>query len=593
MRRYTKKMGIKKKLQVNFTIIFIILTGMICLFWYKAMSDMAREKAISRLSSSIDTISSELDNIQKDASYISLILSFSAEEESHILTGGLLIEDYRQLEGERSLTKTVSDFYSYRNYISSILLRGINGKVFSNGMPQSKLDLTDQPWFDKILEDQGNGVFIGTHTNDGESGRNKNYVVSAARRLMSSGQTIGYVVVDISYEYMVKRFANMVEKGSTVLIVDEDGGIVYNSREPELPGGKLCETELGETADLLERQSGSFRKKIGGKDTMVLYRRSGFSGWSTVCLMPMGVIVQDIIGTLRIILTISLCLLLAGVFLIGYFSTYMTKHIMSLKRYVDRTGGENRLETIPVIASGDEVEELGNSFNQMIKRIRQLMEDLEIRKQKEKNAEFQALYAQISPHFLSNTLNTIHWMAERQKADNISELTRSLITLLQYSMNNKKEIVTVEEELDYIRNYLVIQEYRYYGLFDVSFQIGEGLKRCRILKFMIQPLVENSIMHGLAKLDRPGRILISVKKEGERLVIMVADNGAGFSVDAYEKQKTHHIGIENIRQRISLFYGEEYSLTIKSKKDCYTCVKMELPLCFEKGEDYAKPDDCG
>lgn len=588
-----KKMGMKKKLQINFTIIFIFLTGMICLFWYKAMSDMAREKAISRLSSSIDTISSELDNLQKDASYISLILSFSAEEESHILTGSLLIEDYRQLESERSLTKTVSDFYSYRNYINSIFLCGINGKVFSNGMPQSKLELAEQPWFGKIVDDTGNGVFIGTHTNAREDMKNKNYVISAARRLMSAGETIGYVVVDISYEYMVKRFANMVERGSTVLIVDDDGGIVYHSGEPAFPGGKLKQTEFGEVTGLLSGKSGSFQKNIGGKDTMVLYRKSDFSGWSTVCLMPMSVIVEDITGTLRIILTISLCLLIAGVFLIGYFSTYMTKHIMSLKSYVDRTGGENRLETIPVIASGDEVEELGNSFNEMIERIRQLMEDLEIRKQKEKNAEFQALYAQISPHFLSNTLNTIHWMAERQKADNISELTRSLITLLQYSMNNKKEIVTVAEELDYIRNYLVIQEYRYYGMFDVRFRVGGGLDQCRILKFMIQPLVENSIMHGLAKLDRPGRILISVEKEGNRLVIMVADNGAGFSVDAYEKQKTHHIGIENIRQRISLFYGEEYFLTIKSKKDFYTCVKMELPLCYGEGEEHAEPDDRG
>ena len=254
---------------------------------------------------------------------------------------------------------------------------------------------------------------------------------------------------------------------------------------------------------------------------------------------------------------------------------------MKLKRYVDQVEAEH-LNEIPAIYSGDEIQELGTSFNQMVCRIKQLMLDVEERQQRERNAQFQALYAQISPHFLSNTLNTIRWMADRQNAGNISELTTSLITLLQYSMNNKKEEATLGEEIDYIKNYLVIQEYRYYGMFDVRFQIEEGVESCRILKFLIQPLVENAIIHGVSGLEKQGEILVRAREKEGYLEITVADNGVGFTEKSEHedrtRHKTHGIGLENIRQRIELFYGERYFLNISSRKGHYTKATMELPL---------------
>ncbi len=149
-------------------------------------------------------------------------------------------------------------------------------------------------------------------------------------------------------------------------------------------------------------------------------------------------------------------------------------------------------------------------------------------------------------------------------------------------MNNKKEEATLGEEIDYIKNYLVIQEYRYYGMFDVRFQIEEGVESCRILKFLIQPLVENAIIHGVSGLEKQGEILVRAREKEGYLEIMVADNGVGFTEKREHKDrtrhKTHGIGLENIRQRIELFYGERYFLNISSRKGHYTKATMELPL---------------
>lgn len=588
------KASIKKKLQLSFTFIFLILTGSVCLFWRKAMSDMAEERAISHFAVSVNAVNDEMDNLLKDASYISLILSFHAEEQSKTLTGSSTIGNYSQLESQRAITRSVSDFYSYRNYISSILLVGENGNEFSNGVTLPTPELKRQPWFSKLDQDEGKGVFIRTHSNYTGTAVYKTSVISVGRRLFDNDQPIGYLLVDLSYDYVKRRFEAMRGNGGILLVFDEESGLIYNSNSPNIPEEALWDTDFCGVLDYMAESEGRFHYQAQGKNYMVLYKTSDFTGWTSMFLIPRTVIMEDINAATRMILGISTLLLIAGVLLIGYFSRYLTRNILNLKGYVDRMEVDH-LKEIPTINSGDEIEQLDASFNHLIRRIKQLMSDVEERRQKEKNAEFQALYAQISPHFLSNTLNTIRWMADRQNVGNISELTTSLITLLQYSMNNKKEVVSLEEEIEYIKNYLVLQEYRYYGMFDVRFVVEEEVKKARILKFMIQPLVENAIIHGISGLEKQGKILIRARKTDNHLEIMVADNGAGFSEKSKQKEnrqhKTHGIGLDNINQRIDLFYGKEYFLKIDSRKNYYTKAVMVLPLLYGKEEIVAETDD--
>lgn len=574
------KRSIKRKLQMSFTGIFIVLIMLICMVWHKMMGDMAREQAVTYFKSTVESLNEEFDNLLKDTNYISLILSFNASDQSPVLTEANSIDTYQQLERDRILTRSVNDFYSYRSYISSILLCGINGRVFSNGVALSPDELAAMPWFEELDQSGDSGIFIKTHTNYSSANQQKSYVISIGRKLWANDKHIGYLLVDISYDYINNRLSKAVTDDSILMIMDDQGGLIYNSETPKAPAESINDTEFKNLSGYLSSSEDQFEVETGGKRYLASYKKSEYTNWTTLCLMPMDAIMGDINRTLNMTLTLSAVCLVAGILLIGGFSTYQTRNILKLKSYVDHVDPSD-LQEVPTIESGDEIEELGISFNQMIKRVNQLMIDLEERKKKERNAEFQALYAQISPHFLSNTLNTIRWMADRQKAGNISELTASLITLLHYSMKNKNQVVTLKEEVEYIKNYLIIQEYRYYGMFDVVFHVEEEAENCRILKFMIQPLVENSIMHGIAKLEKQGRILISAKITDNRLVIVVADNGVGFSEENYKQHKTHHIGIDNVRERIELFYGNGYFLKIESKENFYTKVTMELPVIYE------------
>ncbi|MBT9778381.1 HAMP domain-containing protein [Clostridium sp. MCC353] len=574
------KQSINRKLQMSFTCIFIVLIMLICMVWHKMMGDMARGQAVTYFKSTVNSLNEEFDSLLKDTNYISLILSFNASDQSPILTEPDYIETYQQLERDRILTRSVNDFYSYRSYISSILLCGTNGRSFSNGVALTPEELAAMPWFEELDQSGDSGIFIKTHTNYSPEKQKKSYVISVGRKLWANDKHIGYLLVDISYDYINKRLSQAVTDDSVLMIIDDQGGLIYNSKTPIVPAESIYDTEFGNLTGYLSSGEDQFEVETGGKTYLASYKKSDYTNWTTLCLMPMDAIMGDINKTLNMTLMLSAVCLIIGILLIGGFSRYLTRNILKLKSYVDHVDASD-LKEVPVIASGDEIEELGASFNQMIKRVNQLMIDLEERKKKERNAEFQALYAQISPHFLSNTLNTIRWMADRQKAGNISELTASLITLLHYSMKNKNQVVTLKEEVEYIKNYLVIQEYRYYGMFDVIFQVEEEAEKCRILKFLIQPLVENSIMHGIAKSQKQGKILISAKIKDGRLIVLVADNGVGFSVENYKQHKTHHIGIDNVRERIELFYGNGYFLKIESKENFYTKVTMELPVIYE------------
>lgn len=585
--------SIKSKLQLSFTGIFLALTALVCLFWYKTMGDMAREQAVRYVNSSVDSMSAEFDSLMKDASYISLILSFNAIDQSQILSGQHGIETYRELESDRILTRSVNDFYSYRSYISSILLYGVNGRVFSNGVVLAPEEIAVMPWFEALDGSGEEGVFIRTHSNYVSENRQKSYVISAGRKLWSRDRHIGYLLVDISYDYINSRFGPAVLDGSTLLIMDDQGGLVYDSNSVKAPADTIYGTEFKEIMGHLGTGRGQTNIRLNGHDYLAIYQRSDFTDWTTVALMPMDLILKNVSRTLNMAVLLSLICLGAGILLIGRFSTIHTRNIMKLKNCVDQADAGN-LNALPALNSGDEVDALLASFNEMIKRVNQLMKDLEDRKQRERQAEFQALYAQISPHFLSNTLNTVSWMADRQNAGNISAITTSLITLLHYSMKNKHEVVLLREEIEYVKNYLTIQEYRYYGMFEVSYAVEPEVAGCKVLKFMLQPLVENSIMHGISKLQKQGRILIQAGRRGRRLVIVVADNGVGFSEESYKQHKTHHIGLDNVRERISLFYGDEYFLRIESKEHYYTKVTIELPFIREEcggGVDDASFDD--
>lgn len=266
----------------------------------------------------------------------------------------------------------------------------------------------------------------------------------------------------------------------------------------------------------------------------------------------------------------ALLLMFFSLALILFISTMITRPIYELS---DKMKNYNIMHNNSVqIASDDEMGVLFESFNAMNKTIIDLIEDVKKETKIRKVAELKALQAQITPHFLYNTLNSVAALSKRYKAKDIEQMTLALSNFFRHSLNSGAEMITLEDELEQVMSYVYIQKIRYGECFDVKLSVDESLNKYLICKLTLQPLVENCIYHAFGDIDYNGEILISAKRSGNDIIIEVSDNGEGgdlLDLEAMNRyvNKTFDLdepiekyGIHNISQRIKLYFGEEYGL---------------------------------
>jgi two-component system sensor histidine kinase YesM len=265
---------------------------------------------------------------------------------------------------------------------------------------------------------------------------------------------------------------------------------------------------------------------------------------------------------------------------------------------VTTTITKNDLQALVTSDNVDEITELGISFNIMIGRIRELL-DAKVREQENlKKAELRALQAQINPHFLYNTLDTIIWMAEAQKTEQVIEIVSALSKFFRISLSKGRDWITIGEEVERTRSYLTIQRMRYRDIMDFKIEMDEEVAQYTILKLILQPLVENAIYHGIKNKREGGTIVVRARQENESEVhLEVEDNGIGFTPeklvqlqaelddDSGDIRLESGFGIGNVNKRIRLYYGREYGLSVRSEYSTGTCVTLVVPACREDARE--------
>ena len=259
---------------------------------------------------------------------------------------------------------------------------------------------------------------------------------------------------------------------------------------------------------------------------------------------------------------------------------------------VTTTIARHDLETLVTTDNADEITELGMSFNIMVGKIKELL-DAKIKEHENlKKAELRALQAQINPHFLYNTLDAIIWMAEAKKIDQVVELVRVLSRFFRITLSKGKDWITVREEIEHVESYLAIQKMRYRDILDYQIDVPDNLRDGQILKLTLQPLVENALYHGIKNKRSGGTIVVRGQRlDGDLLQIRIEDNGIGMTQERLAQIRAlleadagdavigeSGYGVNNVNQRIKLYYGQAYGLTIESEYLHGACVSVVIPL---------------
>lgn len=338
----------------------------------------------------------------------------------------------------------------------------------------------------------------------------------------------------------------------------------------------------------LPDRTGSLRARLSGMDCILTWERQSISGLILCEVLPlknMSLNPRAIQATVGLVFLSSIFI---GFILSLMFSRYLTKPILRLGQHMEVIASGD-FSRNPDIESDDELGTIGRQINQMSSQVSALMES-RIRDEQEKmGLEIKMLQAQINPHFLYNTLDSIKWIATLQHNAGIVKVVSALSSLLKNMAKGFNEKVTVRQELDFLDSYVTIEKIRYIELFDVEISVDDpALYDARIIKLTLQPIVENSIFSGIEPSGKPGLIQIHVFTQDQVLYISVRDNGVGISEENIARMLTdtsrvtkHYmsgIGLPNVDRRIKLVYGKEYGLHIESQVGVYTCVTVSLPL---------------
>ncbi|MCZ8523184.1 MULTISPECIES: cache domain-containing sensor histidine kinase [Paenibacillus] len=392
------------------------------------------------------------------------------------------------------------------------------------------------------------------------------------------------------------------EAKGLVLLLDEQGQVL-SSRDP----GWLNRPVAGLYPGIgpLAGESGISHYGEGEGRQTVLYHTLPGIGWKLVGFLPTNIYTAQSGYILAVTAGATLLGLLLAAGLVLIFTGRVTR---PLTRLTQTLKDLNPDEPIPPFAvkSSDEVGLLLHSYNKLSDRIQRLKEQVQRDEAKKKEADLLALQAQIHPHFLYNTLSSIHWIALMNKDRQTSEMVGALSDFLRFSLNGGEEYCPLQQEVEHARNYAYIQAIRFPGQFEIEFYIDPSLTGLPVLKLLLQPLIENALVHGIQKLGRPGAIYIHAQRQGEAVAFAVEDTGAGMTEErlrelrselsgrdarggsyapapAPHAKKTSGYGLRNVQQRLLLHYGSNAGLGIDSGAQRGTRITFTIPI----GEAFA------
>lgn len=393
---------------------------------------------------------------------------------------------------------------------------------------------------------------------------------------------IGYLTMSMNKSYLQNRIKKFdpTEERYIFILDDQDNLVLSNS------GYKKIDSWLTDQKyDSVD--SDSFIEVPGYGRMLVSVDKSDLTGWKIISLISLNEITEGPTLIQRTIFIIGFVAILVGIIMIWISTNHIVRPLNKLSLVMDEVEKDNFNVQVQLNRI-DELGRVGDSFNRMMNKINTLISDIYKKDINEKDAQLRALRAQINPHFLYNTLDAINWMAQFGKTEDVSKMTISLSRLLKSSIQNKKEFINLKDEIKYIEDYMAIQKIRFQGKIQYSIQLDPDTENCLVPKLILQPLVENAMVHGLEKKVEKGYLFINASVVNNQLHIQVLDNGAGMDKDVLNSLLTGEYvptkdnggtgnGIANVRNRIKLLYGKDYGLKIESNVNVGTFVELILP----------------
>ena len=574
-----RKFSIKTRLVIALLMISIIPLVGISGYSFHIFSAALQEKLSASISQTLSMIN--LNMVSEIEKYQYLCGSICISEE---IKKGLLKKDMTDMEKNQAMLEIqnmIRNKIIYPAQAKNNTVYDTDGNIFYDlgydGFYQEDVDrILSQ------LEEQDQDVWAYAHTY-----RDRNILVLGRRiyEHYSKSRVIGYTLISIEEKIFSKTVLEPVglSDSSNIMYMNLDGTVLSSWNRSIALGEKTDEELLKKIQERLPKKTDSFSIHENGEEQLVTYIFNKNLNQLFVYTMPYHYINSEVYAMLKQILVVVMFLVLLCIGIVAMVYQGIMSPIKRMLEFCHEVS-EGKLSVRIQDKHKDELSRLSGSMDHMADTIEHLMDQQKTQEKKKRELELQMLQYQLNPHFLFNTLNSLRFVAAMHKDQIVSDGIQALSSLLQNTLTNKNEYITIQEELENLENYFSILRIRYAGSFEYSFHVEEDeLLSCLVPKLILQPLAENSVMHGSSDNGTVMEIQITCWREDENVIIELSDDGKGFevTVDALAPHpERKRIGVANVNDRIQLNFGRKYGLKIDSQPGNGTTCTLTLPELY-------------
>lgn len=558
--------------QIIGIIFFTIICPSIIFYWVvvKKYSDDLLQSAIKDRQNLLTAINRSL-SLQFDITKeLSMMIYYDKSIKKYIDNG-----DYSSIPNnvKESLESITNSYIS----VDSILLC-FKDNVYTYGKTFTNLNEIRLKYEGDIIKRKGKSIWLPTTIMQGAFARKpKDYILS--RAVNSKDGMVAIMYMFFSSDSLQKIIANPLlnKGGSSFYLLSSEGQVIVSKSEKEI--GKKVNIKLPKE-NFDGNEGHFFIKDKSGSEQLISYTKMTDPHWISVIIDKKSEILFDVnnITKLAVIFTVFYL----AVILLGNIGIYIfiIRPITRLSEGMDKVGNQE-FSKLKIPYGGNEIKYLTERFNQMSGKIRELIQRVREEEAKKNEQRLKVLYMQIGPHFLYNTLNSIKWLAVLNKQDTIRQMIESVMKIMNgVTYESAQDMITIEHELKLLDSYIYIQKVRFMG-FDVFYDVPEEILNYKIDRFILQPFVENSILHGIRDMKAGGEIRIVIRLHDDKsLQVDIYDNGKGIEKNEdinWPRERKDSIGIKNVRERIYLHYGNNYGVVVENNLDKGVHVKLSLP----------------
>lgn len=579
-----KNLKLRDKILLSYLLIIIFTVTVSTLLTYKKSSEIIEKQTIDSTRQSFEQasnfISYKLNNVKDVSSMLFMNKEvqniLSKNPESYPLKDQ--IDDFNKLTDILLSMQNSREIYNIRLYVSNDYIYSKSGNKIL-----SEKEISGEEWYVIALNNNGSISWRSTYEYDFKDVREKQNLISIVRTINSEGfhgKHLGVISIDILEKsiYEIVKQVGLTTSGE-VFLVDDEGKVISSNGKTTLGTDISKEKYYSEIQNIKE----GYRKfNLTNEASIVYHKHIENTNWRLVSIIPVREMLKDTNQISRYMIIVVMLITLVAAIVAYYISRGITKRIRQLIKNMRKIEKENWDVNI-VVDSTDEIGDLQNNFNHMIDNMRILIEEKYEAEIKKKSAELRALQAQINPHFLYNILDMICWMSLKYGADDIVYIVSSLAKFFRLSLSDGKDIVPIEDEISHVKMYLDIQMKRFPDGVEGIIDVSEDIIKYSTVKLILQPIVENAIIHGIQESDnKKGYVKIVGKREGDLIVFTIEDNGKGMeeaTINALVSDKNDlGYGVKNVNERIKLYFGKEFGLTYHSELNKGTVVTITFPV---------------